>query len=71
MIPFFKLSWRKWFWVWLSGGCLLGACLLTTPAQAAEPNPLTVQLRHSAGTAVPNDTISLSRLPDEATNTPT
>ncbi|MFZ1398056.1 MAG: hypothetical protein WAS33_14225, partial [Candidatus Promineifilaceae bacterium] len=71
MIPFFKLSWRKWFWVWLSGGCLLGACLLTTPAQAAEPISLTVQLRHSDGTAVTNEPISLARLPDEEPIAPT
>ena len=65
MIPFFKLSWRKWFWVWLGGSCLFGACLMTGPAQAAEPVSLTVQLRHSDGTAVIGEPVSLARLPDE------
>ncbi|MCA9941918.1 MAG: hypothetical protein H6656_00915 [Ardenticatenaceae bacterium] len=66
----FKLSWRKWFWVWLVGSCLLGAILLVVPAQAAAPISLTVQLRHSDGTAVTNEPVSLERLPDEETISP-
>jgi len=65
MFTRFKLSWRKWFWVWLGGICLLGAGLLAVPAQAAEPISLTVQLRHSDGTAVTAEPIRLERLPDE------
>ena len=67
----FKLSWRKWFWVWLGGSCLLGAILVVVPAQAAAPISLTVQLRHSDGTAVTNEPVSLERLPDEEPIAPT
>ena len=70
MIPRFKLSWRKWFWVLLGGSCLLGARLLVLPVQAAEPISLTVQLRRSDGTAVTHEPVSLERLPDEEPITP-
>ncbi|MFZ1399099.1 MAG: hypothetical protein WAS33_19490 [Candidatus Promineifilaceae bacterium] len=71
MFTRFKLSWRKWFWVWLGSICLLGTGLLAAPAEAAEPVSLMVQLRHSDGTAVTDEPLSLERLPDEEPITPT
>ena len=65
MNTFFKLFWRKWFWIWLSVACLSGACLMIAPAHAAEASTLTVQLRQSDGTAVVDEPVSLERLPDE------
>ncbi len=65
MTSVFKLIWRKWFWIWLGLGCLSAICLLPWPVHAEDPLSLTVQLRHSDGTAVTDEPITLERLPDE------
>ncbi len=76
--PHFRIHWPNWpnwpnwrrlfrFWVLLSG-CLSWAALASaqpTSAQAAEVVSLTIQLRHSDGTAVVGETIILERLPEE------
>ena len=72
----FRIHWPNWsnwrrlfrYWVLLSG-CLSWAALVAaqpTSAQAAEAVSLTIQLRHSDGTAVVGEAIILERLPEEA-----
>ena len=78
-VPHFRIHWPNWpnwpnwrrlfrFWVLLSG-CLSLAALSaaqSTSAQTAAAVSLTIQLRHSDGTAVVGETIILERLPEEA-----
>ncbi|MCC6602876.1 MAG: hypothetical protein IT327_06680 [Anaerolineae bacterium] len=76
-VPHFRIHWPNWpnwpnwrklfrFWVLLSG-CLSGAVLAAAQlvsAQAVEAVSLTIQLRHSDGTAVVGETVALERPPE-------
>lgn len=73
-VPHFRIHWPNWpkwrrlfrFWVLLSG-CLSWAALAAAQAasaQAVETVSLTIQLRHSDGTAVVGETVALERPPE-------
>jgi len=71
IVPLFRIHWPNWrrlfrFWVLLSG-CLSWAALAAaqaTSAQAVETVSLTIQLRHSDGTAVVGEAVALERAPE-------
>lgn len=76
-VPHFRIHWPNWpnwpnwrrlfrFWVLLSG-CLSWAALAAAQpvsAHAVEAVSLTIQLRHSDGTAVVGETVALERPPE-------
>jgi hypothetical protein len=82
IVPHFRIHWPNWpnwpnwpkwrrlfRYLVLLSGCLswaVFAAAQATSAQAVEAVSLTIQLRHSDGTAVVGETIILERLPEEA-----